>query len=137
MCVNLFIERRGGGGAGAMWLPSASQGPKGGNGGARRFDLRLRLRVTHLRQVAVGIQRFDQADDAPSVGCIRVLPRTRDDDPPCVRMATWASRLTRAEKVCEQVGDVAGSVNTQMVRNGRKSAVASKSVESGVDLDRD
>ena len=87
MCVNLFIERRGGGGAGAMWLPSASQGPKGGNGGARRFDLRLRLRVTHLRQVAVGIQHFDQADDAPSVGC------TRADDPPGVRMATWASRF--------------------------------------------
>ena len=59
-------------------IPSASQGPEGGNGGARRFGLRLRLRVAHLQQVAVGIQHLDQADDAPSVGGIRVLARTRE-----------------------------------------------------------
>jgi hypothetical protein len=69
MCVNRFIEGRGGGGAVDMWrIPSTSQGAEGANGGARRFGLRLRLRVAHLQQVAVGIQHLDQADDAPSVG---------------------------------------------------------------------
>jgi hypothetical protein len=40
--------------------------------------LRLRLRVTRLQQVAVGIQHLDQADDAPFISGIRVLPRTRE-----------------------------------------------------------
>ena len=98
--VNLFIEGRGGrSAAGMSRIPSASQRPKGGNGGARRFGLRLRLRVARLQQVAVGIQHFDQADDARSVGGIRAFSRARaNDDSPCVRMPTWASRLTRAEK---------------------------------------
>lgn len=63
---------------GSSRIPAASQGPERGNGGARRFGLRLRLRVAHLQQVAVGIQHLDEADDAPSVGGIRVLPRTRE-----------------------------------------------------------
>jgi hypothetical protein len=59
-------------------IPSAAQGSERGNGGARRVGLRLRLRIAHLQQVAVGIQYFDQANNASSVGGIRVLPRTRE-----------------------------------------------------------
>src|SRR5574338_1064243 len=56
-------------------IPSAPQCPEGGNGGARSFGLRLRLRVLHLQQVAVGVEDLDQADDAALVGGKRVLAR--------------------------------------------------------------
>jgi hypothetical protein len=59
-------------------IPSPTQSPKGGNGGARSFGLRLRLLVAHLQQVAVGIQNLDQADDATFVGGKRVLARARE-----------------------------------------------------------
>jgi hypothetical protein len=59
-------------------IPPAAQGAKRSNAGARRFCLRLRLCVAHLQQVAIGIQDFNQADDAAPVRCIRVLPRTRE-----------------------------------------------------------
>ena len=78
MCVNLFIAGRRRGAAGISRIPPAAQGAERGNAGARRFGLRLRLRVAHLQQVAIGIQYLDEADDAPSVGGIRVLPRTRE-----------------------------------------------------------
>ena len=66
----LFIGGRTGGAAGPSRVPSATQGSERGDGGARRFGLRLRFRIAHLQQVAVGIQHLDQADDARSVGRI-------------------------------------------------------------------
>lgn len=36
-------------------IPSASQGAERGNGGTRRFGLRLRLRIAHLQQIAAGV----------------------------------------------------------------------------------
>src|SRR5687768_11092428 len=64
-----LILGRGGSGAAGMLsrIPSASQGAERGNGGARHFGLRLRLRIAHLQQVAVSIQHLDQADDAASI----------------------------------------------------------------------
>src|SRR6266516_1647714 len=67
--------RGGCGAAGMSRIPSTAQGPERSNGGARRVDLGLLLRVAHLQQVAVSVQHLDQADDASSVGGIRVLPR--------------------------------------------------------------
>src|SRR5437879_3107764 len=57
-------------------IPSAAQGAEGGDGGARSLRLCLCLRVAHLKQVAVGIQDLDQADDAALIGGSRVLART-------------------------------------------------------------
>src|SRR5687768_793160 len=59
-------------------IPSAAQGPEGSNGGARRFDSRLRHRVAHLQQVAVGVQHLDQAHDTTLVGSKGVIACTRE-----------------------------------------------------------
>src|SRR5574343_1063846 len=56
-------------------IPAAAQGPEGGDSGTRRLGLRLRLRVTRLQQIAVGIEHLDQADDAALVGGKRVFAR--------------------------------------------------------------
>src|SRR5687767_4045825 len=71
------ILSRSGGAAWRSRIPSAAQGPEGGDGRARRFGLRLRLCVAYLQQIAVGIQDLDQADDAAPVSGIRTVPRPR------------------------------------------------------------
>ena len=42
-------------------IPSAPQGPEGGDGGARNLGLRLCLRIARLQQVAVGIEHLGWA----------------------------------------------------------------------------
>src|SRR6185369_2812174 len=62
----------------SLSVPSTPQSPEGSNRGARDFGLRHCLGVSHLKQVAVSIQDFDETDGATRVRDKRILARTRE-----------------------------------------------------------